>query len=361
MAVSGKAMEQSMNTEKNKDIEFFSVSRTRLAILSILTFRLYEAYWFYRNWKAIKDVEQSEISPIGRAIFGIFYCSNLAKKVLESAQLHGYAKSYIPKNVAIIYFLLFILSSLLFKGIFMALIPTFIPLFSIQRAIEYNNSKIVPSNNQKKKFAKGELIIIIVGVALFCLGIFETYTLLKESYRTYFPQTVEQKNVEWKEFVSPEGDFKMNFPVEPNHELENIQVPGTNFTIKRDYYSNAISNDEKLLTFYEVNILTLPKQFADEYNSQGPEAEFKLLQVFVDKLLISDEKEPKAELIFSTSTTFGKVQAVDFLIQRKDETLLKGRSFRVESKVYSLMVDYEKDNYNETEYSKFINSFTLLK
>jgi hypothetical protein len=53
---------------------FFPVSILKLVVLSICTFGLYELYWFYKNWQAIKARERIDISPAPRAIFAVFYC-----------------------------------------------------------------------------------------------------------------------------------------------------------------------------------------------------------------------------------------------------------------------------------------------
>jgi hypothetical protein len=53
---------------------FFAVSVTKLVIMSLCTFSVYEVYWFYRQWKRIAEREQSGISPLARAIFTFFFC-----------------------------------------------------------------------------------------------------------------------------------------------------------------------------------------------------------------------------------------------------------------------------------------------
>lgn len=44
----------------------------KLIFMSITTFGLYEIYWFYKNWVAIKISEGSKIHPFLRAFFGNF-------------------------------------------------------------------------------------------------------------------------------------------------------------------------------------------------------------------------------------------------------------------------------------------------
>ena len=52
---------------------FFAVSVTKLIVMSIFTLGIYEVYCLYRNWKLIKARDQSDIYPVARAIFAIFY------------------------------------------------------------------------------------------------------------------------------------------------------------------------------------------------------------------------------------------------------------------------------------------------
>ena len=52
---------------------FFPISMVKFLVLSLFTMGGYTAYWMYRNWKAIKKKQQSELMPIARAIFGIIW------------------------------------------------------------------------------------------------------------------------------------------------------------------------------------------------------------------------------------------------------------------------------------------------
>jgi len=42
--------------------------------MSICTFNFYQIFWFYRNWRLIEDREPEGRSPLGRAVFAVFYC-----------------------------------------------------------------------------------------------------------------------------------------------------------------------------------------------------------------------------------------------------------------------------------------------
>lgn len=182
----------------NTDIEYFSISLKRLAILSVLTLGIYEIYWFYKNWKAIQKVEKQDISPFWRAWFAIFYCHGLFKKILQSAKRHGYNGSYSSGLIATVYIVLLLVGNSLSRAenfgfgfyilSFLIGSSTFIPLLFVQKAINFNNSKVVQNYNVGKKFLKGEIISITLGIIYFGLilsltafNVFNSITFKDES------------------------------------------------------------------------------------------------------------------------------------------------------------------------------------
>ena len=58
-------------TEISKEGEplFFHVSVGRFILLSIFTLGIFEVYWFYKNWRSIRERRQNNISPVIRALF----------------------------------------------------------------------------------------------------------------------------------------------------------------------------------------------------------------------------------------------------------------------------------------------------
>ena len=61
-------------TEEAAEPPFFAVSVTKLAVMSVCTFTLYQVYWFYKNWQRVADRERESVWPLIRAIFAVFYC-----------------------------------------------------------------------------------------------------------------------------------------------------------------------------------------------------------------------------------------------------------------------------------------------
>jgi hypothetical protein len=65
---------------------FFPVSITKLLVLSVCTFGIYECYWFYKNWKFVKENKGLKIKPVWRAIFSPLFCYGLFEAVKKHAK-----------------------------------------------------------------------------------------------------------------------------------------------------------------------------------------------------------------------------------------------------------------------------------
>lgn len=135
---------------KSKGTEYFCVSFGKLLIMTVLTFGIYPIYWFYKNWKAIKIQEEEDLHPIWRAWLWVIYGYSLFKRILDSSEKQGYNDAYGATTL----YLISILGLLLTEAdddnlILIGVIILFFPIYIIQQAIEFNNSKINPDLNKK--------------------------------------------------------------------------------------------------------------------------------------------------------------------------------------------------------------------
>ncbi len=359
-----KSVEVTKLEKNSADIEYFSIPLNKLVILSVFTMGIYEIYWFYKNWEAIRKGEQQEISPFWRAWFAVFYCYSLFKKILQSAKKHDYSNPYSAGLLATIYIVLLVIGNGLGRlegadfglNILWLLIAssTFIPLLAIQKAINFNNSKIVQNYNNSRKFSRGEIIVIIFGIIFFGLTLLGILSyLVPNDYNLSSDKTIEEKVVNyftdtsaWKEFNSPIGQFRAEFPTYPNHETESIEVPNTQLTLKYDSYTSEEVNG----TIYIIGFTT----YGFEIDTSNPENN---LEDALNGMLISTQGN---KLVSSNLTYFDGYRALDFLVQN-NTIFLKGRGIMVGQTLYQLMVGYESKNYSENNYNKFINSFTILR
>jgi hypothetical protein len=60
---------------------YFPVSVPKMIVMSIASGGFYQLYWSYRNWKYIRQADDSTISPFWRAVFALFFHYSLVKRV----------------------------------------------------------------------------------------------------------------------------------------------------------------------------------------------------------------------------------------------------------------------------------------
>jgi len=150
--------------------QYFSVPTKKIIILSILSFGIYEIYWFYQNWKAIKTQEGKKLSPSWRAIFYVFFCYSLFKRVLISASKKGHHSKFSHGVLTTVYILIIMTYKLPDPFSFLCAF-SFIPLIYVADAIRFNNKAINPDFVDAGKFAAAEIFIAIFGVLLWYVTI----------------------------------------------------------------------------------------------------------------------------------------------------------------------------------------------
>lgn len=66
---------------------FLYVSGLRLILMDLLTVGLFEQYWFYRNWRYLRDRDKLDISPFWRTWLNIFFVHELFRRMREDPLL----------------------------------------------------------------------------------------------------------------------------------------------------------------------------------------------------------------------------------------------------------------------------------
>ncbi|WP_199524491.1 DUF3857 domain-containing transglutaminase family protein [Pseudoalteromonas sp. bablab_jr011] len=90
--------------------QFYPVSNSKFVIYSLLSLGIFINYWSYRNWKAIKEQQQSHIMPIARGIFApLFFIPLLLELCKHSEQTFGKNK-IMPVAVGFVLWLAIIIS-----------------------------------------------------------------------------------------------------------------------------------------------------------------------------------------------------------------------------------------------------------
>jgi hypothetical protein len=85
---------------------YYVVSPTKFMLLSVLTLTLYFIYWFYRNWKLIKDADNEDTWPPARGFFYIFFTHSLFSDVQSNLEGHQRSYDWSPMVLATVFVIL---------------------------------------------------------------------------------------------------------------------------------------------------------------------------------------------------------------------------------------------------------------
>ena len=92
---------------------YYVVSPRKFLVMSIVTVNAYFLYWFYRNFKRMKDGGGEDIWPIPRALFHIFFTHFLTRDVDAQLREKGQQLAWSPESTATAYVVLTIGSNVL--------------------------------------------------------------------------------------------------------------------------------------------------------------------------------------------------------------------------------------------------------
>ena len=156
---------------------FYPITLTKFIILSVFTGGIFLSYWSYRNWKAIKLKEDSDIMPIARGIFIIFWFYPLFNKLQADSFERFDRNRVMPTGLAIVFAVTIILSSIYSSiddgllGIFQFLLSTllFVPFVQYINKLNIHDSSALQYNSKWR--IRHVLTILIVAPILILAAI----------------------------------------------------------------------------------------------------------------------------------------------------------------------------------------------
>lgn len=92
---------------------YYVVSIRKFTLLFFATLGAYVIYWFYRNWRAHREVSGEKIWPVARGIFSIFFAHSLFEKVNAKLTERNISFNWSPRTFATWYVVVAVLSNVL--------------------------------------------------------------------------------------------------------------------------------------------------------------------------------------------------------------------------------------------------------
>lgn len=105
------APESELESPDTVDTLFYVVDPVKFWVLYIMTFGLYQIYWFYQNWHNVKVATGRKMLPPLRGLFAIFFTHSLFREVNETLEEREIDVRWSPDMLASLYVILAISSS----------------------------------------------------------------------------------------------------------------------------------------------------------------------------------------------------------------------------------------------------------
>jgi hypothetical protein len=152
---------------------FFAVSIAKLTVLSLCTLGLYELYWFYKNWQFVRARERSNIVPVLRAFFAVFFCYACFARIRD----HGKKVGIQPPLSAGACATGWILTTIMWRlpdPYWLVSMAAFLFLLPAQAYANRVNAAVAPEHDRNSKFTESTWITTVIGGAFFLLAVFGT-------------------------------------------------------------------------------------------------------------------------------------------------------------------------------------------
>ncbi len=150
---------------------YFAVSTTKLLVMSLVTFLIYDVYWFYKHWKMIKEREGRDIIPVMRAIFSPFFVYSLFSNIRDEAGRYDVRPLQGAGFLAIAWVLLNLAGRLPDALALISLIAGVV-LLPVQACANRINAKIAPNHDPNSRFTGWNWFWIAIGTLFIVLAIY---------------------------------------------------------------------------------------------------------------------------------------------------------------------------------------------
>ncbi len=152
---------------------YFPVSVKKLILMSIFTLGLYQVYWFYKNWRLIRENEGWKVHAGIRAFFAIFFCYSLIKRILERAKSLDLITSAKPRGLTAGWILFAYIFNFLPDPFWLIGLYSVLFLVPVQRASNAINEALSPGHDRNTRFSSLNIVLILIGLMILILSILE--------------------------------------------------------------------------------------------------------------------------------------------------------------------------------------------
>jgi hypothetical protein len=184
-----KPPESDLGEEFAAPRDFYVVSPRKFLLLFIATLGLYKLYWFYKQWSLYKQSTHSDLWPIPRALFSIFFTHSLFEKIDTALKGKSIPYTWQPSTLATLYVILVIFENICDRLAFrdvgspvtdllsLAVLP-FIAWVAYKAQLATNVASGDPEGESNSQLTVANFIWMFIGALLWIIILFGLYHIL---------------------------------------------------------------------------------------------------------------------------------------------------------------------------------------
>ena len=130
-------MDESIADDRTFAAVYYPVSLSKFIVLSLLTCGIYDLFWFYKNWRFVRDRDNSTIMPFWRALFSPLWCAALMLDLRKNVK-----DKTIPIALVVFLSIVYFVLSILWRlpdPYWIVTFLAFVPLVPVVRLINKSN------------------------------------------------------------------------------------------------------------------------------------------------------------------------------------------------------------------------------
>jgi Domain of unknown function (DUF4234) len=158
--------------------QYYAVPPLKMVLLSFATFGLYEIYWFFKQWKAVREQTHERLSPVARSLFAIFFCNRLFGHIRGAAINAEVRTGMATGALSAIFILGSIFESVASRAewgpAWMLGFVTIVPLAIMQKEVNQLVARQTPDADRNTRYGAGVIVLLVIGALLWGLVILGT-------------------------------------------------------------------------------------------------------------------------------------------------------------------------------------------